>query len=171
MFFEHVSLDIIGILGVTRRIIGCIDLSNEFIGVYSCFGKPCLVDRRNEPRSLEYIMFCSSHGLMELQKTIYAEFNITAAFNQVLSLNKAMSPNKAIAFTRTRAYNKAMSLNRAIIFVGQGPSIKRCFLSCGVNVLMGQFEFNIAVAFNQVVSFNKAISLNKAIASNQIKGP
>ena len=140
MFFEHVSLDIIGILGVTRRIIGCIDLSNEFIGVYSCFGKPCLVDRRNEPRSLEYIMFCSSHGLMELQKTIYAEFNITAAFNQVLSLNKAMSPNKAIAFTRTRAYNKAMSLNRASMFVGHGPSIKRCFLSCGVNVLMGQLN-------------------------------
>ena len=71
MFFEHVSLDILGILGITRRILGGIDLSNEFLGVYRCFGEPCLVDRRNEPRSLEYIVFCSSHGPMELQKTLY----------------------------------------------------------------------------------------------------
>ena len=76
-----------------------------------------------------------------------------------------------MSFSKTTAPDEAMSLNRASMFVGHGPSIKRCFLSCGVNVLMGQFEFNIAVAFNQVVSFNKAISLNKAIASNQIKGP
>ena len=59
------------ILGITRRILGGIDFSSEFLWVYSCFGEPCLVDHWNEPRSLEYIVFCSSHGPMELQKTLY----------------------------------------------------------------------------------------------------
>ena len=65
------SLDILGILGLSRRILGGIDLSNEFLGVYNCFGEPCLVDRRNEPRSLEYIVSSAIPWGNAKNKTLY----------------------------------------------------------------------------------------------------